>query len=133
MIEGSGSGSIPLTNESGSMRPKNMWIRWIRYAAHLACLLSCYWSRSGCRSWRGRRTRSSCRLPSLRIRSRASPGASRKSVRIMFLTVLRIRIRDPVPFSPRDPGWVKSGSGSGMNNPDHISESIETFFWVKIL
>jgi hypothetical protein len=32
MIEGSGSGSIPLTNGSGpgSMRPKNMWIRWIR-------------------------------------------------------------------------------------------------------
>ncbi len=27
----------------------------------------------------------------------------------------------------------KSGSGSGMNNPDHISESIETFFGVKIL
>ncbi len=27
MIEGSGSGSIPLTNGSGSMRPKNMWIR----------------------------------------------------------------------------------------------------------
>jgi hypothetical protein len=25
-------------------------------------------------------------------------------------------------------------SGSGMNNPDHISESLETFFWgVKIL
>jgi hypothetical protein len=30
MIEESGSGSIPLTNESGSGRPKNMWIRWIR-------------------------------------------------------------------------------------------------------
>jgi hypothetical protein len=34
MIEGagfgSGSGSIPLTNGSGYMRPKNMWIRWIR-------------------------------------------------------------------------------------------------------
>jgi hypothetical protein len=28
MIEG--SGSIPLTNGSGSGRPKNMWIRWIR-------------------------------------------------------------------------------------------------------
>jgi hypothetical protein len=27
----------------------------------------------------------------------------------------------------------KSGSGSGMNNPDHISESLETIFWVKIL
>jgi hypothetical protein len=29
----------------------------------------------------------------------------------------------------------KSGSGSGsrMNNPDHISESLEIIFWVKIL
>jgi hypothetical protein len=27
----------------------------------------------------------------------------------------------------------KSGSGSGMNNPDHISKSLETIFWVKIL
>jgi hypothetical protein len=26
----------------------------------------------------------------------------------------------------------KSGSGSGMNNPDHISESLETIFGVKI-
>jgi hypothetical protein len=25
----------------------------------------------------------------------------------------------------------KSGSGSGMNNPDHISESLETIFWGK--
>jgi hypothetical protein len=25
----------------------------------------------------------------------------------------------------------KSGSGSGMNNPDHISESLETIFGVK--
>ncbi len=30
MIEGSGSRSIPLTNGSGSGRPKNIWIRWIR-------------------------------------------------------------------------------------------------------
>jgi hypothetical protein len=27
----------------------------------------------------------------------------------------------------------KSALGSGMNNPDHISESLETIFWVKIL
>ncbi len=27
----------------------------------------------------------------------------------------------------------KSGSGSTMNNPDHISESLKTIFWVKIL
>jgi hypothetical protein len=26
-----------------------------------------------------------------------------------------------------------SGSGSGMKNPDHISESLETISWVKIL
>ncbi len=24
-------------------------------------------------------------------------------------------------------------SGSGMNNPDHISESLETIFWVNML
>jgi hypothetical protein len=38
----------------------------------------------------------------------------------------------------QDPGWVKSqdpdpGSGSGVENPDHISESWETIFLVKIL
>jgi hypothetical protein len=27
----------------------------------------------------------------------------------------------------------KSRSGSWMNFPDHISESLETIFWVKIL
>jgi hypothetical protein len=27
----------------------------------------------------------------------------------------------------------KSRSGSGMYNPDHISESLETIFWFKIL
>ncbi len=42
-------------------------------------------------------------------------------------------IRDPVPFDPwiRHPGWEKnSGSGSGMNIPDHISESLETIFTI---
>jgi hypothetical protein len=27
----------------------------------------------------------------------------------------------------------KSGSGSGIKNPDHISESLEIIFWAKIL
>jgi hypothetical protein len=27
----------------------------------------------------------------------------------------------------------KSTSRSGINNPDHISESLETIFWVKTL
>jgi hypothetical protein len=27
----------------------------------------------------------------------------------------------------------KSGSGSGMKNPDHISESLKTIYWVKTL
>jgi hypothetical protein len=27
----------------------------------------------------------------------------------------------------------KSGSEPGVNNPDYISESLETIFWVKIL
>jgi hypothetical protein len=47
-----------------------------------------------------------------------------------------LRIRDPEPFCPLDPGsgmGKKSGCRSGMNNPDHFSESLETIFRVKIL
>ncbi len=54
-------------------------------------------------------------------------------------------VADPGPgirclFVPwiRDARWVKNldldlGSVSGMNNPDHISEILDTIFWVKIL
>jgi hypothetical protein len=38
---------------------------------------------------------------------------------------------DPGPAAFLTPGsgmGKKSGSGSGMNNPDHISESLETIF-----
>jgi hypothetical protein len=38
-----------------------------------------------------------------------------------------LRIRDPVPFLPREPAWVKN------QDPDHISESLELIFWIKIL
>ncbi len=40
---------------------------------------------------------------------------------LYFRAVMRIRIRDPVPFWPLDPG-------SGMNNTDHISESLKNNF-----
>ncbi len=60
----------------------------------------------------------------------------RQSLRTGKFSVLRIRIRDPVPFLSLDPGWVKSqdpdlGFGSGMNIPDHISESLETIYLGK--
>ncbi len=45
-------------------------------------------------------------------------------------------IRDPVPFWLLDPGSgmsKKSGSGSGINNPDHISERLETIFELNYL
>jgi hypothetical protein len=52
--------------------------------------------------------------------------------------VLQIRIGFRCLFDPwiRDPGsgiGKTSRSGSGMNIPYHISESLATFFWVKIL
>ncbi len=51
-----------------------------------------------------------------------------------LLPVLRIRDSGSGAFlTPGSGIGKKSGSGSGMNNPDHISESLETIFWVKIL
>jgi hypothetical protein len=50
--------------------------------------------------------------------------------------VLQIRIRDPGAgafFTPGSGMGKKLGSGSGMKYPNHISESLETIFWVKIL
>ncbi len=52
--------------------------------------------------------------------------------------ILTISVGDPDPGSgafltPGSGMGRKSGSRSGMNNPDHISESLETIFWVKIL
>jgi hypothetical protein len=42
-----------------------------------------------------------------------------------------------VPFWPGNPGWVNKikirSSGSWINIPDHISQSLETILWVKIL
>jgi hypothetical protein len=54
-----------------------------------------------------------------------------------LFTVLRIRIRDPVLFYPwiRDPGWVNNQFPDPGLDPwiqDHISESLETIFWVNL-
>jgi hypothetical protein len=43
---------------------------------------------------------------------------------LIIFAVLRIRIPDPVPFWPLDPG-------SGMNISDHITKSLGTIFRVK--
>jgi hypothetical protein len=44
-----------------------------------------------------------------------------------------MRTRDPVYFWSLDPGWLNQDLdlGSGMNIPDHFSESLKTIFWVK--
>jgi hypothetical protein len=42
------------------------------------------------------------------------------------------RIRDPVLFGPLNPGWKKSGSGSGMNTLDNFSERLDTVLGLKI-
>ncbi len=41
-----------------------------------------------------------------------------------------LRIRKPGLVKNKDPD---TGPGSGMDIPDHISESLETILWVKIL
>jgi hypothetical protein len=52
---------------------------------------------------------------------------------VCFVSVLRIRIRDPVTYWC--PLVLGSGMGkksrSGMNIPDLISESVEKILWVK--
>jgi hypothetical protein len=58
---------------------------------------------------------------------------SRGSV-VYFLTVLRIPMRDPGAFLTTGSGIGKnSGSGSRMNNPDYISESLNNFVLKKYL
>ncbi len=47
-----------------------------------------------------------------------------------------ISVADPGSGAFLTPGsgmGKKSGSGSKMNNPDYISERLETLFWIKIL
>jgi hypothetical protein len=41
---------------------------------------------------------------------------------------VKVRVRYTVLSCVADP---VPGSGTGMNNPDHIAESVETIFWVK--
>jgi hypothetical protein len=88
--------------------------------------------RCPCRVWR--RWRRGARTPATRPAWRSATSTlcninelcceSGSGIRCLFDTWIH------------DPGWVKNqdqGCGSGLNNPDHISESLETIFWVKIL
>jgi len=55
---------------------------------------------------------------------------------MIVVPVLRIRIWclfDPWIRNQGSGMGMKSVSGSGMNNPDHISERLVTIFWVKML
>jgi hypothetical protein len=64
---------------------------------------------------------------------------SEEMKKMNFIPVLRIRIRDPVPFWLLDPGsgmGRKSASGSGIRDEQPGSYFLELrnhFFWVKIL
>ncbi len=53
----------------------------------------------------------------------------------LIMHIYRVADPDPGPFSPLDPGSgmcknqdPNPGSGYGMNNPHHITESLETIF-----
>jgi hypothetical protein len=67
-------------------------------------------------------------------RARSGTEGGRRRHHQVLLSVLRIRIRDPVPFLPLDPG---SGTGffrSRIPDPGaqtHIFKSLVTTFWVK--
>jgi hypothetical protein len=103
------------------------------------------WRRFHCPSMRCTRNISATALPTTSSRSPPLTSArswSRSIPRLahaIFLQVYRccgsgsgIRCL----FDPLDPGsgmGKKSGSGSGISSPDHISESFETIFWVKII
>ncbi len=80
-----------------------------------------------------------CRFFSMILQSLATDKRWIRTRKFLILRiVLRIRIRDPVPFDLwiRNPGLVKNqdpvpGSGSGKNKPDHIRELRNSFFGLK--
>jgi hypothetical protein len=54
-----------------------------------------------------------------------------RRIRIFGTSDERIRIQEAMlRIKIRDPEWMgeKTESGSGMNNPDHFTESLETNF-----
>ncbi len=144
---GSGSGSIPLTRESGSgsRRPDNIWF-WLipdpdsdpqHCLFFIFSRISCCDEVFFCCAAEDEehrdvflRTESGYFQAHRLLLAAASP----------FFTQVQREIAPPYS-SVADPGsgasltpgsgmGNKSGSGSGMNNPDHIFESLETIFWV---
>jgi hypothetical protein len=67
---------------------------------------------------------------------RGAPHAGRRGGGVLVTLVASVADPDPGASAFLTPGsgmGKKSGSGFCMNNAAHISESIETIFWVKIL
>ncbi len=132
MIEG--SGSVSLTNGSGcrSGRPKNMRILRIRirntagnYFKFLCPMCRFLWRSYWLRSW-------ATLCPVLHIPASGRTTSSSSTRGRQSSLVLRIRIRDPVPFWPLDPGSVIGFFRiSDPGSQTHIFESLVTIFWVK--
>jgi hypothetical protein len=75
----------------------------------------------------------------VKIQNLSSKGLKSKGIDLTKYTV-NFANQDPGSGAFLTPGYgmgIKSGSGSGsefeMNNPDHISESLETIFGLKYL
>ncbi len=117
-----GSGYVSLFNGSG--RPKNIWILRIRIR-NTADIYGLVWfqgSEDACTgpTWSLQSWRKSSRTTAKAFsHSRRGVEALSSRKRLQTRAVLRIRIRDPVPFWPLDPGsgmGRKSASGSGIRN-----------------
>jgi hypothetical protein len=58
--------------------------------------------------------------------TRLGPLDAPEGVQFVIIIIWKCSVADPDPGS----GAFKT-TGSGMNIPDHISESLETIFWIK--
>ncbi len=97
-----------------------------------------------CRFWYEIQEDFKCFLSRYAAFSASCPETNKGGAATLFCSRWRTALCQTFSVADPDPGSgafltpgsgmsKKSGSGSGMNNPDHISESLETSFGVKIL